>query len=221
MPQIIFWIYLIISGANLVAQIIPSEELNSYTKPLLMPLLMFYVYRTSLGKVTGRVLLLCVALLLSWLGDIALMYQGETIYFMVGIGLFLLAQVTYIIVLSKSTTEKLTFDPIKVLPFIIYGIGLFKLLIPNAGDFQIPIFIYGIVIMVMASTARLREGKSEKLSYRMALYGSMLFVISDSLIAINKFYIELPQAGFLIMITYISAQLLLVKGVLIHQDQSV
>ncbi len=218
MPRIIFWIYIIISGANLVAQVIPSEELNSYTKPLLMPLLMFYVYRSSLGKVTGRVLILSLALLLSWLGDIALMYQGETIYFMIGIGLFLLAQVTYIIVLSKSAYEKLTFDPIKVLPFILYGVVLFKFLLPNAGDFRIPIFVYGIIIMVMASTARLREGVCDKWSYRLSLYGSILFVISDSLIAINKFYAELPFAGFFIMMTYVAAQLLLVKGILIHQD---
>lgn len=217
MPRIIFWIYLIISGVNLVAQIIPSEELNSYTKPLLMPLLMFYVYRSSQGNVTGRILLLSLALLLSWIGDLALMYQGDTMYFMIGIGFFLLAQVTYIIVLSKSSYGKLKFDPIKVLPFVIYGIGLFQFLLPNAGDFQIPIFVYGIVIMVMVSTARLREGSSTQLSYRLAIYGSMLFVISDSLIAVNKFYMEIPLAGFMIMITYVAAQLLLVKGLLLHE----
>lgn len=218
MPRVIFWVYLVISGVNLVAQIIPSAELNSYTKPLLMPLLMFYVYRSNLGNVTARVLLLSLALLLSWLGDIALMYQGDTKYFLIGIGFFLLAQITYIIVLNKSIDQKLTFNTLKVLPFVVYGIGLFSLLIPNAGDFQIPIFIYGMVILIMVSTARLREGLTSKISYRLAVYGSLLFVISDSLIAINKFYIEIPQAGFLIMITYIAAQLLLVKGVLLHEE---
>lgn len=218
MPKIIFWIYILISGANLVAQIIPSEELNQYTKPVLMPLLIFYVYRSTHGMVTGRILLLCLAILLSWLGDIALMYQGDTIYFMIGIGFFLLAQVTYIIVLSKSSNQQLRFDPVKVLPFVIYGVGLFKFLLPKAGDFQIPIFVYGIVIMIMAATSRLREGDTSKPSYRMALYGSILFVISDSLIAINKFYTELPQAGLMIMATYVAAQFLLVKGILSHSD---
>ena len=139
-----------------------------------MPLLMFYVYRSSQGKVTGRILLLSLALLLSWIGDLALMYQGDTMYFMIGIGFFLLAQVAYIIVLSKSSYQKLKFDPIKVLPFVIYGVGLFKFLLPNAGDFQIPIFVYGVVILVMVSTARLREGNASQLSYRLAIYGSML-----------------------------------------------
>jgi uncharacterized membrane protein YhhN len=218
MPNIIFWIYIIVSGANLAAQVIPSEELNQFTKPLLMPLLIFYVYRSSQGMVTGRILLLCLALLLSWFGDIALMYQGATIYFMIGIGFFLMAQITYIIVLSKSSYQKLTFDPIRVLPFVVYGVGLFRFLLPNAGDFQIPIFIYGIVILMMVSTARLRESNASQNSYRLALYGSILFVLSDSLIAINKFYMEIPQSGLLIMATYVTAQFLLVKGVLNHAD---
>jgi uncharacterized membrane protein YhhN len=218
MPNIIFWIYIIVSGANLAAQVIPSEELNQFTKPLLMPLLIFYVYRSSQGMVTGRILLLCLALLLSWFGDIALMYQGATIYFMIGIGFFLMAQITYIIVLSKSSYQKLTFDPIRVLPFVVYGVGLFRFLLPNAGDFQIPIFIYGIVILMMVSTARLREGNTSQNSYRLALYGSILFVLSDSLIAINKFYMEIPQSGLLIMATYAAAQFLLIKGILNHAD---
>lgn len=218
MPNIIFWIYIIVSGANLVAQVIPSEELNQFTKPLLMPLLIFYVYRSTQGKVTGRILLVCLALLLSWFGDIALMYQGATLYFMIGIGFFLMAQVTYIIVLNQSSYQKLRLDAKRVLPFVLYGIGLFTLLLPNAGDFRIPIFIYGLVILMMVSTARLREGSTSQNSYCLALYGSMLFVLSDSLIAINKFYLEIPQAGLLIMVTYVAAQFLLVKGVLSHTD---
>ena len=63
MSRYLLWIYIAVSVANLVAKVIPSEELNQYTKPLLMPLLMIYVYKSSLGKTTrGRILLLCVSL---------------------------------------------------------------------------------------------------------------------------------------------------------------
>jgi uncharacterized membrane protein YhhN len=37
-------------------------------------------------------------------------------------------------------------------------------------------------------------------------------VISDSMIAIDKFYTQIPLAGFWIMITYISAQYLIMRG---------
>lgn len=214
----IFWIFIAASAANLIAQIIPSAELNRFTKPLLMPLLLYFVYESSRGKVTLRILLLSLAIFLSWLGDVALLYGDQQGYFLLGLGLFLLAQVTYIIVLYKSSYQAPQFDVLKVLPFVIYAVGLFKLLLPEAGDLLIPIAVYGIIISVMACVARLREGNTTQESYRLALYGSILFVISDSVLAINKFYTEIPMAGLWIMSTYLGAQLLLAKGVIGHVE---
>lgn len=218
MAKKILWAYLVVSIANIISQIIASEPLNQFTKPLLIPILIYYVYRSKIGAVTARILLMSLALMLSWIGDIALMFQGKTIFFLIGIGFFLLAQVTYIVVLFRSTYRHPNFDALKVLPFVIYAVGLFKLLLPVTGDFMIPVFIYGIVIAVMAAMARLRQGFTSPISYRLALYGSLLFVLSDSILAINKFYATLPFAGALIMMTYIGAQYLLAEGLLKHAD---
>lgn len=216
--KLIFWVFIGVSIANLVAQVLDSEELIRFTKPALMPLLLYYIYESSKGKVTMKVLLLCLAVLLSWFGDLALMYGAEQIYFMMGIGLFLLAHLMYIIVLRQSVYQPIKFDPLKVLPFALYAVALFKFLIPTAGDLAIPIFVYGIVISVMAATARLREGSTSQESYRWSLYGAALFVVSDSVLAIDKFYGAIPMVGVWVMSTYIAAQLLLVKGILKHTD---
>ncbi|WP_421764186.1 lysoplasmalogenase [Ekhidna sp.] len=217
MSRYVLWIYLLVSIANLIAKVIPSEELNQYTKPLLMPLLILYVYKSSLGKTTARVLILCVALLFSWLGDVVLMYQEDPTFFMIGIGLFLIAQVTYIFILYKSTYQKPTLNLLQVAPFIIYAILLFYILIP-AGDFTIPIIIYGLVILTMAIMARLREGHTVQESYKFAFWGSLFFLLSDSILAINSFYSAIPLAGVWIMSTYCAAQFLLVKGLLKHVE---
>lgn len=217
MTRYLLWIYIAMSAANLIAKVIPSEELNLYTKPLLMPLLMIYVYKSSVGKTTARILLLCVALLFSWLGDVALMYQSNEIYFMAGIGLFLIAQITYIVVLRKSMYQRPNFNFLKILPFLIYAGILFYFLLP-AGDFSIPIVIYGLVIMVMAIMARLREGNAAYDSYRLALGGSILFLVSDSILAFNAFHTTIPYAGIFIMATYCAAQLMLVMGILKHVE---
>ncbi len=216
--KIIFWAYIVIAAANLVAQVISSVELNRFTKPVLMPLLLFYILEYSKGRVTIKTLLLSLAILLSWLGDVALLYQSNQLYFMIGLGLFLAAQITYIVVLKKSTFQDIRFDILKVLPFALFALILFAILIPSAGDLAIPIFIYGIVISIMAGTARLRDGLTFQESYRLALYGSLLFLASDSILAINKFYIEIPVSGLWIMSTYAAAQLLLVQGILKHVD---
>jgi uncharacterized membrane protein YhhN len=44
------------------------------------------------------------------------------------------------------------------------------------------------------------------------MLGAVLFVVSDSLLAINKFYSSFELAGVLIMLTYGMAQLLIVTG---------
>lgn len=214
----IFWAYIVVSAANLVAQAIQSVELNQFTKPVLMPLLIFYIVESSKGRVTLKTLLLSLAILFSWLGDVALLYQSNEMYFMLGIGLFLAAQITYIFVLKKATFQTPQFNLLKILPYAVFSVILFAVLLPNAGSLSIPIFIYGIVISVMAGTARLREGNTSHDSYRLVMYGSLLFLASDSILAINKFYMEIPLPGLWIMSTYIGAQLLLVVGVLKHVD---
>ncbi|SNS96389.1 Uncharacterized membrane protein YhhN [Ekhidna lutea] len=217
MPNLIFWIYIIVSFANVIAKIIPSEDLDQFTKPMLMPLLMFYVYRSSIGKTTKRILLVSGALFFSWLGDVALMYQANEAFFIAGIGLFLVAQIIYVIVLRTSAYQKPSFNLVQVIPFLAYGGALFFVLLP-AGDFTIPISIYGVVILTMVIMARLREGNTSQESFRLALYGSILFVLSDSILAFNAFHTAIPYAGVFIMSTYCAAQLLLVKGLLKHVE---
>ena len=214
MINLIFRFYIVVSIANLIAKVIPFEELDQFTQPLLMPLLIFYVYRSSLGKTTGRILLLCLALLFSWLGDVVLMYQADEMYFLAGIGLFLIAQVTYIVVLRKSMYQKPAVGTMQVLPFLLYAL-LFFILLPADG-FTIPIVIFGVVIM--ATMARLREGNTAYHSYQLALFGSILFVVSDSLLVFNAFHTVIPYAGAFIMATYCAAQLLLVLGILKHVE---
>lgn len=217
MPNLIIWIYIAVSAANVIAQIIPSEDLDRFTKPLLMPLLLFYVYQKSVGNTTLKVLLLSAAILFSWFGDLALMYQSEQMYFILGIALFLISQIFYIATLRRATYQSPKITLLTVLPFVIYGAALFYVLLP-AGDFTIPMVAYGVIILLMTVSAYSRKGLTADESYQLAFIGSVVFVISDSILAINAFRQAIPYAGFFIMATYCAAQLLLVMGILKHSD---
>lgn len=217
MPRIILWLYISVSATNIVAQVIPSEELDRYTKPILMPLLLFYVYKKSIDNTTAKVLLLSVAILFSWFGDVVLMYQSNDMYFISGIGLFLVAQITYTVVLRKATYQKPKVSALKVLPFLAYGAILFYILLP-AGDFTVPIIIYGIVILIMMVSAFLRKNLTSGNSFKLAFIGSVLFVLSDSILAINAFKTPIPYSGLFIMSTYCAAQYFLAEGILAHAD---
>ena len=81
-------------------------------------------------------------------------------------------------------------------------------------DMLIPVITYVIAILTMAITASLRKGNVSNLSYNLVLIGALLFMISDSFIALNKFYTSVPYEHIIIMSTYALAQYCIVIGVL-------
>jgi len=69
----------------------------------------------------------------------------------------------------------------------------------------------------MVAAAINRMDRVNKISYIAVLCGAILFVISDSLISINKFYAPFRYSGIAIMSTYIIAQYLIIYGI-VKQD---
>jgi uncharacterized membrane protein YhhN len=83
---------------------------------------------------------------------------------------------------------------------------------PYLAQFKIPVRVYGVVITVMLMMAMHLTGLKNRKAGRMILAGAILFVISDSVLAVNQFYQAFSAAGILIMLTYGAAQLFIVKG---------
>jgi uncharacterized membrane protein YhhN len=90
--------------------------------------------------------------------------------------------------------------------------GLIILLSPYLGDMKLPVRIYGIVISFMFMLAMHMLFIKNKTAGRFMMTGALLFVISDSVLAINKFYQPFEAAGMVIMLTYGLAQLFIVEG---------
>lgn len=178
-----------------------QNTLVKITKPLLMPLLMLMAFQFNIKEKN-----LYIALFFSLLGDVFLMFGGE-LCFMLGLGSFLLAHVFYIF-LFKSQFK---FSLPKALPFATATLTYF-LFIKSGIDqnLLIPVSVYCLVITLMGIFAAGRRTK--KSSYNLVLIGSILFIISDSLIAFNKFYAPLPGSSFWVMSTYGLAQFLIVLG---------
>ncbi|XOV93147.1 MAG: lysoplasmalogenase [Bacteroidota bacterium] len=216
MPRILLLIYLLVGTVNVVGQFLGSSELNEYTKPLLMPLLIYYLYRFAEGHITLPRILLAVALIFSWGGDLLLMGSGDS-YFLGGLVSFLIAQIFYAVTLFKSADHKPKIRFLYLIPLIVYGAGLLTVLLPEAGEMGPGIIVYAIGILTMVFMASIRHGYTNKGSYISVLIGALLFVLSDSMIALDKFYSPIDYARVLIMSTYIVAQLLLVRGILLHK----
>lgn len=216
MIRIITYIYFGIGAVNLAAQLLGAAELNIYTKPLLMPLLILYVFIYSAGVISLPRLLLAAALIFSWAGDIILMWQGERLYFLLGLGSLLIAQLIYALTLAKASFKSISFELKPLAPLLLYSALLLFALIRNAGNMTLAVFIYVLCMMIMLGVARLRRWGTNTESYKLAFLGAFFFVVSDSILALDQFVFEIPVTSFLVMGTYIVAQYYLVRGVLAH-----
>lgn len=203
--------YFALGIINIASGILDIEWLNFVSKPLLMISLFFFYFQKVKNDVSKTDKIMLVSLIFSCLGDTFLMFQGKNPqFFLLGLGSFLVAQVAYSGVFKPLGITSYN----KRFPFIIYGF-LFVLLLSNKipKGFMLPISAYAPAIMWMGITAA--ERQTNQKSYQFVLIGAILFIISDSLIAINKFAFAIPLSGLWVMATYIAAQYLIVEGVLL------
>jgi len=103
---------------------------------------------------------------------------------------------------------------------VLAGTGLIAILFPRLGGLKAPVLLYATALMLMVMTAIFRYGRTSDKSFRFILFGAILFMASDSTLAMNKFYSPVPFAGIWIMTTYIVAQYLIVRGAIAHPEKS-
>lgn len=217
MKNIPLFLYIAIGAINVLGSLLDQPDMVKYSKPMLMPALIFFIYHQSKGYVTERILLIVLALIFSWLGDLALMKQGEELYFMLGLGAFMLAQLTYTYAYYKSSFQQPEFQLMPLLPILTFTIFLLAYVLRNAPtNMQMLIVVYTLCLTGMASMARLRMGLTSNDSFQWVMMGSLLFVISSSAMVIDKFFRPIPYDSTVIMSTYITAQVLIVIGISKH-----
>ena len=132
--------------------------------------------------------------------------------FLYGIGAFLVTQVIYIFTIIGQMKKPSNFHKyLYAFLFVNYVVFLLSLLRPNLGDFFYPVLIYGIAISVFGLVSTLNYATKRTRSSLFLMLGALLFIASDSMIALNKFYEPKIHYGVSIMLTYILAQYLIYK----------
>jgi uncharacterized membrane protein YhhN len=140
-----------------------------------------------------------IALALSLLGDICLMFPGEG-WFAAGLGSFLLAHVGFILAFLKGVP--LALPPAWTLLPLLYGLGLCAWLLPRAGKLRIAVALYCLVLLGMTGAAALRLQTLGSRPAWLATAGALLFVVSDSALALRQFGGPYRGAQALILSTY-------------------
>jgi uncharacterized membrane protein YhhN len=217
-------LFLLFSLANLFALITTSSGDNYITKPFLMIWLGWYVYAKLKPLATATSKWLVAGLGFSFLGDTLLLFADGRpsggLFFLLGLASFLLTHVAYWLAFHywpHQQKGKLSRQPWLVLPFLLYWALMIWILWPLPEGMDIPVMIYSAVIMIMAAKALHIGPNLPRGDQLMLLVGAILFVLSDSIIALSRFTELLPTSpvvtGWAIMITYLSGQLLIVLAV--------
>lgn len=188
------------------------------TKPLLLPTLAAIYYLQVPRPLRGFDRLILVALLASCAGDIWLMLGRES-FFLFGLGSFLIAHLFYIAAFLRAPGRSPGIrQGWPALILILYAILFVSYLWADLDPtLSIPVGIYALVIGIMGGAAFLfRYKMGPSTGGILVVMGALLFIASDSLIALNKFKPDLAlwQPRFLIMLTYIAGQWLICEGVI-------
>ena len=215
--------YVLIALAEIYSHYADNVMIHLVAKPLLLIVLLAYFYVSLAGRSDKITKLITWGLIFSWIGDVLLMFEArDPLFFMGGLGAFLTTHVLYILAFKASIKDisKSIFKtrPLAMLPYILIGAFFYYSLLPNLNELKIPVFVYMLVIVTMVIFALNRMGSVNMASFRLVYYGAIIFMISDLLLAINKFLLPFDHAGVYIMGTYILAQGLIVGGVLVEDS---
>lgn len=209
-------LFFIVASLLNLAGLIWNPELAAIVKPSLMPLLAVSVLTAAVdnGAHRNSLFLLVVAELFGFAGDTFLL-RGEFAFFAAGIGAFLIGHLFYISLFGRQSLKGI--NPVGwILSLLIMG-GLVFLLVRVLrveGALLVPMAVYGMTLMLLLFSTfcgllRFRQ----KLTWTLLFVGALLFTSSDCLIAAETFkVVQFELLQFVIMVTYLLAQVLLAAG---------
>lgn len=202
------WLASLTAVAHLWAEYNGPRWLVYVTKPATTTLILAIALVAPQPVSTFYQVAIVAGLLFSLAGDIFLMLPQDR--FVAGLVSFLLAHGCYIAAFGSQLRWPLL--SLWGLPVVIFAIGIYRLLTPNLGKLRLPVLVYMSVIALMAwlaITLFVQQGASWTV---WAAIGAVLFVISDSALAFNRFRKPFWSAQLIVLGTYYVAQWLIARS---------
>ncbi|WP_457611493.1 lysoplasmalogenase [Lutibacter sp.] len=206
--KVLFFVFVGVSVLDIIGIIFRIPILIQVFKPLIL-LLLLVLYAVSVSKLNK---LYVLALIFSFFGDVFLMFSGES-YFIIGLISFLIAHLLFIkIVINQIQKQSISKVIISTIPFLVLFLGLILFLKDFLNNLLIPVIIYGLTICTFGTVSLINYLSTKSRKSLLMLIGSIIFITSDSVLAINKFYNSSHLFEVIIMITYILAQYLIFRS---------
>lgn len=206
-------LFLVVAITDVYAVITQNKIIEMIFKPMLMTTLVV-VYLVSVKKPNFW---LISALFFSFWGDVFLLDKQN--YFVFGLASFLMAHIIYIKITTDFLDKHLSVKMISsAIPFVLLFAGILYLTYANLGDMLIPVLVYGVAIATFGAAALLNYRQSKTTPNLWLLLGAILFIVSDSFIALNNFYMAKPLFSVVIIVLYILSQFLICKALIAKNE---
>lgn len=190
----------------LVALVFECETAGLLLKPI--PVLCVLAWLWPVAGADARQIR--AGLALSLVGDVLLADALDL--FIPGLLAFLLAHVAYVLAFVGRTRA---LHLLRLVPVVAVGYLMLTWLGPALGEMRGPVVVYGVVIctMMWRAAAQVGERPGAEGHAWAALVGAVVFALSDSLIAVNRFVSWTLAAELTLMILYWGAQVLIAASV--------
>lgn len=206
-----------IAGALLGAHLSPEWRwLHYLTKPTATALLLVLTLSVSNPASLRYRNAIALGLAFAIGGDFFLMLPQD--YFMAGLICFLLTHCAYIYALLS---DHAAFKPAVFLGFSVIAVLIITGLWNSLPDgMHIPVAIYAAALALMAALALNRAmnmtiaDRNTKQAAKIAAFGGIFFVISDSILAYGRFRYDIPLTSLWVLGTYYAAQWCFARSVL-------
>lgn len=208
------WSMLLLAAAAIVTAQAGWVDLHRLFKPLVMVIALLAVARIHCtptnDQLPGTRRWLLAALAFSLVGDVCLMFHN---LFIPGLVAFLCAHLCYIRLFCLDAPWLPRRTPLLVCGLLAAGFyGYLWRHLP--ADLRLPVAAYVLVITLMVAQATGRACLQRTLHARSVAAGAMLFMLSDTLLALDRFAHPLTWSAFGVLSTYYAAQWLIVHGML-------
>jgi alkylglycerol monooxygenase len=199
------------------ASIVAAIAVHFIAKPLLLwtfaplatLLILAIAFANWLVHKNSYSLWIWIGLLFSLTGDVLLLRPDH--FFTLGLSAFLLTHIAYLVAFTRDTRFPARLS-VWCLFFLFAASCYFLLFAWLPSGLRIPVAIYTVFLVSMAAQAMGRYLKLRTTSARFAAIGALLFVLSDSLLAFDRFYKPLPLAPLLVLLLYYAAQWLIASS---------
>ncbi|MBZ9665096.1 lysoplasmalogenase [Pseudomonas sp. LMG 31766] len=193
------WLLLGLVGAAvfLYGRVTGDAQLSLLTKGIPVIALLLWLRQAPVGTYRRWI---GIGLVFSLAGDILLDWPGDLFVF--GLGAFLLGHLAYLRAYCSDSRQPAL--PALLLALIAGGAMFAILASSGLGELLIPVACYAtaISLMLWRALARIGQPQLQPRSTWLAAGGATLFVLSDSLIGIDRFVTSFDAAPYAIILTY-------------------